>query len=330
MRLLAAVGVLLLVTAACRERRPARGAVTAPASVRSGSSVSVTALWPGRSGEVTFTATRGQLRPDRAQLDQAGAATTRFQCFATDAGPCVGDLRIDARLEGDVASASLVAIAEDDGAHLDGNDGPVLEFQVRVQRADAGEGRRSSGGFGTEATWWHWDGGVYQVQPDEVVDYDCGWDGGAHPGYTLPNGVPSATGCDDEPIDVVLWEDSSEDAVDFCGTVTFTRPLTEPVYPRAAYQFSGPYVMRSKSTACCARFFCLRDPSRLRYRLRLSRTWRSSFSVGARTRNFGASLFSKAPFGLDATAFPPGAFARLPTFEVGDGYREGDQPPGGR
>ncbi len=280
---------------------------------------------------MTFSSTRGQLRPARVKLDETGAAATRFQCFPTSQGPCAGDVRIDAQLEGERVSVALVAIPE--GAAEPAAAGVVAapEFELRVVRPDAGVGRwaKPTTSVLADKTWWHWDGGLYEVTPDEEPEFDCSWDGGAHPGYTLPNGAPSSMGCDGEPIDVVLWEDRTDDAVDFCGSVTFTRPLTEPVYPRAAYKVVGPFAF-GNSTACCSRYFCLREPSTLRYRLHLRTGWRSSFSVGARTRNFGASLFKKLPVELDTRSVPAGALVRLPTFEVGDGYREGDQPPVGQ
>ncbi|MDP1919714.1 MAG: hypothetical protein Q8L14_25905 [Myxococcales bacterium] len=279
---------------------------------------------------MTFSSTRGQLRPNRLRLSADGTATTRFQCFPTDEGPCAGDVRIEVRLDGDRASMTLLAVPGDEPAHVAGVTTPESGLGAPARPDGGGPQRRTRAGWmGTAEHWWHWDGGVFVVTPDEETDFDCSWDGGAHPGYTLPNGIPSATGCDGEPIDVVLWEDDAEEAVDFCGTVTFTRPLTEPLYPRAAYRLLKP-IMKGHSTTCCSRFFCLRDPSSLRYRLRLRHGWRSTFSVGARTRHFGASLFGKAPVELDTTAVPAGSVVRLPTFQVGDGYRGGDSPPGGK
>jgi hypothetical protein len=329
--------VFALVWCGCREKAPSaaaeRGSLsTEHAVVRQGESISVTARWPGRRGTVSFVASRGRVRPEVASLDEAGVARVRFGCFDSDAGACLGDLRIDASLGGEVASASLVAVADRDRDSRPTGGVPVLapEFEVRARPTpgrDAGGGGTFS--MGGSKTWWRWDGGVYEVIPDEPLGFDCEWDGGAHPGYTLPNGMPQATGCDGEPIDVVLWEFPGEDAVDFCGTVTFARPLRDPVYPRAEYAIraNAPVVV-SSSTACCSHYFCLRNPSELRYRVRLDKRITADFSVGARTRNFGSSLFGPAPFKLDAQAVPAGSLVTLPTFTVGPGYRSGDPPRG--
>lgn len=308
--------ILVFLLVSCR-RQPAKLEAEFP-TVRRGESISVRARWPGR-GEVVFSSTRGVVLPERTAVDDNGASTARFECRDTDAGPCVGDVRIAARLEASVVT-TIVTVLEPERDSEPGTVTPELSQRVVRERRDAGPAVFSMGG----GKWWHWDGGLFDPVPDEATDFDCNWDGGAHPGFTFPDGTPQATGCDGEPIDVVLFASRGDETVDLCGTLSLSRPLDQPVYPRATYTLMS--AARLDAETCCDRFYCLRDPRQIRYRIRLPVAWRSKFELGARTRHFRESLFSPAPFTLEAGP-TAGAVLRLPTFEAKPGFRDGDPRP---
>lgn len=236
------------------------------------------------AGEVTSSSTAGVFKLPTQLVD--GAAVGTFSCSSATDPACAGPVTLAVEHAGARSTRQVrVVRAVDAGSDAGSGDGGDGEGQ-----ADAGEGDAGMPSPlcpSDPRCWWRIDGGWYLPVADEPPDFDCSaWDGGPHPGYTFPDGRPSAVGCDGEPIDAVMIDTNTADSgltVDLCGTVTLHDTYYEPVYPRGSYSGEWRFTL---ATTCCWRYYCLRDPGRLTYRIMYTDLQRLEFGLGVRTRGF--------------------------------------------
>jgi hypothetical protein len=136
---------------------------------------------------------------------------------------------------------------------------------------------------GAPPLWWFEDAGLEWVPvDDELPTYSCqAWDGGPHPGYTFPDGGPLAVGCSLEPIDFLFIDSTSPTAIDVCGTVELSEPVTAPVYPRGS--LTGRFAILNQRPSGGWKLQCLRDPTALTFRFRLEPDAGVVLGLGVRT-----------------------------------------------
>jgi hypothetical protein len=248
-------------------------------------------------GTVTFVTTGGVLEAGAVDLLD-GYARVQLRCPAD--GGCPAGMSVTASWSGLTATRDLLR----SHAVPPGTDAGAADAG-----GDAGSGDAGHADAGTLADvtgeaplWWHTDGGVYVVPAgEEPVTFSClGWDGGAHPGFTLPGGAPFAFGCQGQPVDFASTDAVSDGGgVDVCGEVALSEPMLEPVRPRGLlvgrFGFIGEVPLNGW------RLQCLRDPNFMTYRVRVEADAGFALGLGARTFGFGTSLFGW----YDGTAADP-------------------------